>query len=64
MPKIEISLRASKDKFIKYKEIQKSGRKNMLASANEIIPMIGCTKEEYMDIVYNYNTYNRVYQLD
>ena len=56
-----VNLKATKEQFEKYRNIQRCGRYNMLTECNAVIKSIGCTEDQYFDMVWHYNTYLRQY---
>jgi hypothetical protein len=51
----------TKDKFIRYVEVQASGVCNMWSS--EVQELAGLTKEDHMDIIKNYDSYEKEFDV-
>lgn len=47
----------TKDKFLKYYNVQKSGKYNMIMDAAQVMQETHLTKTEYMEIIKNYSVY-------
>lgn len=54
-------LMATREQFEMYDRLFKNGKYNMLTSSVELSRTIGVSMNTYLDMVYNYNSYNRVY---
>ena len=47
----------TKEKFESYRRVQYSGMYNMVMQARDAMAAAGLTKDEYWDIIKNYNEY-------
>lgn len=47
----------TKDTFLNYYEAQQSGQFNMIMDANLVMSIWHIEKEDYLDIIKNYNKY-------
>lgn len=52
----------TEEKFKAYRELQNSGKINMLDYINRC-KLTGLSKEEYIDIINNYNTYREKFNI-
>mgnify|MGYP000114308769 FL=1 len=52
----------TEEKFKAYRELQNSGEINMLDYINGC-KLTGLNKEEYIDIIHNYNTYREKFNI-
>lgn len=52
----------TEEKFKAYRELQNSGEINMLDYIN-VCKLTGLSKEEYIDIINNYNTYREKFNI-
>lgn len=51
----------TKDKFLKYYNVQMSGKYNMIMDSGEVMKETHLTKKEYMEIIKNYTIYKTKY---
>lgn len=51
----------TKELFSKYVEIQREGKYNMIMDGAEVIALLGCTPDEYKEILENYNALSKKY---
>jgi hypothetical protein len=51
----------TKEKFLRYETVRKSGQYNMIMEANYAMNEANLTKEEYFDIIKNYGDYSKKY---
>ena len=51
----------TKEKFLSYYRVQKSGMYNMIMEAKYAMADAGLTKDEYFEIISNYNKYYKEY---
>lgn len=54
-------MRTTRDKFIAYENIRRSGEYNMYVDAATIISIIGVSIDEYLDILRDYEYYANLY---
>lgn len=51
----------TKEKFLAYYQVQKSGKYNMIMEATPAMKDAGLTREEYFNIIKNYGKYYNEY---
>jgi len=51
----------TKELFSKYVEIQREGKYNMIMDGVEVIALLGCTVDEYKEILKNYDALSKKY---
>jgi len=51
----------TKQKFLAYYRVQMGGRYNMIMEATQAMKDAGLTREEYFNIIKNYNKYYNAY---
>lgn len=51
----------TKEKFLSYYRVQMSGKYNMIMEAKYAMADAGLTKDEYFEIISNYNKYYKEY---
>lgn len=51
----------TKEKFLAYYKVQMGGRYNMIMEATSAMTEAGLTKEEYFEIIKNYDKYYNAY---
>jgi hypothetical protein len=51
----------TKELFSKYVEIQREGKYNMIMDGAEVIALLGCTVDEYKEILKNYDALSKKY---
>jgi len=49
----------TKELFSKYVEIQREGKYNMVMDAKKVIAILGCTAEQYKEILNNYSSLSK-----
>ena len=54
----------TKEKFESYRRVQYSGMYNMIMQAREAMVAAGLNKEDYWDIIKNYNKYYEKFMND
>lgn len=55
-------MKATKENFLKYVEIQHIGNYNMFTEANTVMEIMGVDKDTYIDVLQNYSKYMEMYK--
>ena len=50
-----------KEKFLRYRKVQMSGKYNMITEAKKAMKEANLTYDEYLDIIKNYSEYSKKY---
>ena len=59
-----MSIQITKEDFLKYKEVQMSGRYNMFMDARDVMDEIGLSKDQYFKILQEYSKLDKEWGKD